>query len=120
MQKGQCHIDGKVVRSTFITDQSEFIEQLQNGKQIGKLLDMPKRPQAPKPIFVSCGGVKYNSLYSTFKIALKKGLDSEDADRRDSMNRLISSSFCRADENYIINRFFVAKWQDPKKCNFQT
>ena len=72
---------------------------VQNGKQIGKLLDMPKRPQAPKPMFLSWGGgVKYNSLNSTFKIALKKGLDSEDADRRDSMNRLIFSSFCRASE----------------------
>ena len=44
------------------------------------------------------GGVEYDSLNSTFKIALKKGLDSEDADRRDSMNRLIFRSFCRASE----------------------
>ena len=44
------------------------------------------------------GGVKYNSLNSTFKIALKKGLDSEDADRRDSMNRFRPRSFCRASE----------------------
>ena len=44
------------------------------------------------------GGVKYNSLSSTFKIALKKGLDSEDADRRDSMNRFRLRSFCRASE----------------------
>ena len=27
------------------------MEHLQIGKQIGKLLDMPKRPQAPKHIF---------------------------------------------------------------------
>ena len=32
-------------------DQSEFIENLQNGKQIGKLLDMPKGPQAQKHMF---------------------------------------------------------------------
>ena len=38
------------IRSTFITDQSEFIENLQIGKHIGKLLDMPKGPQAQKHI----------------------------------------------------------------------
>ena len=81
---------------------------------------MPKRPQAPKPICFPGGGVKYNSLNSTFKIALKKGLDSEDADRRDSINRLISSSFCRASEKlYKKPIFFLAKWQDPQKYNFQ-
>ena len=37
---------GTYIRSTFITDQSEFIESLQIGKQIGKFVDMPKRPQA--------------------------------------------------------------------------
>ena len=31
-------------------DQREFVEDLQIGKQIGKLLDMPKRPQAQKHI----------------------------------------------------------------------
>ena len=40
------------------------------------------------------GGVKYNFLNSTFKIDIKKGLDSEDADRRDSINRESFSSFC--------------------------
>ena len=40
------------------------------------------------------GGVKYNALNSTFKIALEKGLDSEDADRRDSMNRFRPRSLC--------------------------
>ena len=49
-------LTGRYIRSTFITDQSEFIDNLQNGKQIGKLLDMPERPQAPKPIFGSGGG----------------------------------------------------------------
>ena len=42
---------GRYVRSTFVEDQREFVEHLQVGKQIGKLLDMPKRPQAQKHIF---------------------------------------------------------------------
>ena len=33
-------------------DQTKFIENLQNGKHIGKLLDMPKGPQAQKHIFL--------------------------------------------------------------------
>ena len=100
-------------------DHREFVEHLQIGKQIGKLLDMPKRPQAPKPIFLSWGG-GYNSLNSTFQIALQKGRDSEDAERRDSINHLIFSSFCRADEKlYKKPIFILAKWQDPQKCNFQ-
>ena len=90
---------GRYVRSTFVEDQREFVEHLQIGKQIGKLLDMPKRPQAQKHIFVcGGGGAKYNSVTSTFKMPLKKRLDSEDADRRDSMTRFIFSSFCQADE----------------------
>ena len=50
-------LTGRYIRSTFITDQSEFIDNLQNGKQIGKLLDMPKRPQAPKPFFCLGWGI---------------------------------------------------------------
>ena len=42
---------GRYVRSTFVEDQREFVEHLQIGKQIGKLLDMPKRPRGPKHIF---------------------------------------------------------------------
>ena len=42
---------GRYIRSTFVEDQSEFVEHLQIGKQIGKLLDMPKGPQAQKHIF---------------------------------------------------------------------
>ena len=42
---------GRYVRSTFVEDQREFVEHLQIGKQIGKLLDIPKRPQAQKHIF---------------------------------------------------------------------
>ena len=42
---------GRYVGSTFVEDQREFVEHLQIGKQIGKLLDMPKSPQAQKHIF---------------------------------------------------------------------
>ena len=42
--------------------------------------------------------MKYNSLNSTFEIAVEKKLDSEDADRRDSMTPQIVSSFCHAHE----------------------
>ena len=41
----------RYVRSTSVEDQREIVEHLQIGKQIGNLLDMPKRPQAQKPIF---------------------------------------------------------------------
>ena len=41
---------GRYVRSTFVEDQREFVEHLQIGQQIGKLFDMPKRPQAQKHI----------------------------------------------------------------------
>ena len=62
------------------------------------------------------GGVKYNSLNSTFKIALKKGLGSEDAGRRDSMVCFRPRSFCHASEKlYKKPMFFLAKRQDPKK-----
>ena len=42
---------GRYVRSTFVEDQREFVEHLQIGEQIGKLLDIPKRPQAQKQFF---------------------------------------------------------------------
>ena len=51
-------------------------------------------------------GEKYNFRNSLFKIDLKKGLDSEDADRRDSSNRASFSSFCRADEKLYNKHFF--------------
>ena len=88
---------------------------LQIGKQIGKFLDMPKRPQAPKPFFVWGRGVKYNSLNSTFKIDLKKVLDSVDADRRESINRLIFSSFCHADEKLYNEPIFLCHMTRPRK-----
>ena len=81
------------------------MEDLLIGKQIGRLLDMPKRPQ----------GEKYNSLNSTFKIALKKGLDSEDADRRDSMNRFRPRSFCRASGKLYNKPIFPCHMARPRK-----
>ena len=47
--------------------------------------------------------VKYNFLNSLFKIDIKKGLDSEDADRRDSMTPQISAHSVTRMKNYIIN-----------------
>ena len=41
---------GRYIRSTFITDQVEFVEHLQIGKHIRELLDMPKGPQAHQSI----------------------------------------------------------------------
>ena len=45
----------RFIGTTFVEHRREFIENLQYGKQIGKLLDienMQKRPQAPKPILL--------------------------------------------------------------------
>ncbi len=50
---------GRYVRSTFVEDQREFVEHLQIGKQIGKLLDMPKGPQAQKHILL---GMQYEKV----------------------------------------------------------
>ena len=44
-------LTGRYVRSTFVEDQREFVEHLQIGKQIGKFVDMPKRPHANTHIF---------------------------------------------------------------------
>ena len=41
-------LTGRYVQSTFVEDQRESVEHFQIGKQIGKLLDVPKRPQAQK------------------------------------------------------------------------
>ena len=56
MKKGSAILTGRYVRSTFVEDQKEFVEHLQIGKQIGKFLDMPKRPQAHKHICFLWGG----------------------------------------------------------------
>ena len=53
---------GRFIRSTFITDQSEFIENSQIGKQIGKLLDMPKGTQAQKHICWVFGHLKIQKV----------------------------------------------------------
>ena len=77
---------------------------------------MPKRPQAPKPICFREDGVKYNFLNSPFKSDIKKGLDSEDADRRDSINRESFSSFCRADEKLYNKHFFSLPNGKTQQC----
>ena len=53
---------GRYIRSTFIEDQREFVEELQIGKQIGRLLDMPKGPQAQKHIFCVFGHLKVQKV----------------------------------------------------------
>ena len=57
---------GRYVGSTLVEDQKGFVENLQIGKQIGKLLDMPKRPQAQKHICGS-GILKSGSLVPYFE-----------------------------------------------------
>ncbi len=49
------------------------MEKLQIGKQIGKFLDMPKRPQAPKPIFLGQETEKYENkiIFSKIRKYLK-------------------------------------------------
>ena len=54
----------------------------------------------------------------TFKNDLKKGHDSEDADRRDSMTRLIFSSFCHADEKLYNKHFFPCQMARPDNVYF--
>ena len=58
---------GRYVRSTFVEDQREFVEYLQIGKQIGKLLDMPKRPQAQKTYFLCLEYKKSGNLVPFFE-----------------------------------------------------
>ena len=58
---------GRYVRSTFVEDQREFVEHLQIGKQIGKLLDMPKRPQAQKHILCVWNMKKSGNLVPKFE-----------------------------------------------------
>ena len=53
---------GRYIRSTFVEDQREFVEHLQIGKQIGKLLDMPKGPQAQKHIFCDFGHLRIQKV----------------------------------------------------------
>ena len=53
---------GRYVRSTFVEDQREFVEHLQIGKRIGKLLDMPKGPQSQKHMFCNFGHLKVQKV----------------------------------------------------------
>ena len=70
-KRASAILTGRYIRSTLVEDQREFVEHLQIGKQISKLLDMPKRPQAQKYLGVG-GGVKFNALNSTFKKSFDK------------------------------------------------
>ena len=57
------------IRSTFITDQTKFIEDSQNCKWIDEFRDiqnMQTRPQAPKPIFLGLESEKYENWIPTF------------------------------------------------------
>ena len=47
------------IRSTFVTDQSKFIENCQYGKQIDDFLDMPKRPKTSTGPKTHVLGLKY-------------------------------------------------------------
>ena len=57
MKKPTAILTGRYIGSTFVKDQSEFVEHLQIGKQIGIFLDMPKRPQAQKHICYGGGKI---------------------------------------------------------------
>ena len=62
------------IRSTFITDQSKFIENLQNGKQIGKILDIKnsqKRHRAPKHILLGLKSEKSGNQVPIFENVAK-------------------------------------------------
>ena len=61
---------GTCIGSTFITDQTKFIEHLQTCKQFGKILDiknMQKRPQAQKPIFLVLESEKSENVVPKFE-----------------------------------------------------
>ena len=62
------------IRSTFTTDQSTFIEQSQNCKQLDDFLDQQneqKRPQAQKPIFLGLESEKYENRIPDFEFLEK-------------------------------------------------
>ena len=61
MKRATAILTGRYVRSTFVGSE-RFVEHLQIGKQIGKLLDMPKGPQAQKHIFCDCGHLKVQKV----------------------------------------------------------
>ena len=80
------------------------MEHLQIGKQIGKLLDMPKRPQAQKHIFCDFGHLKVQKI------------DVVDYVRNEAMLVLVFISFRR-------NKIFaqnIGKTSFWNKCMFLT
>ena len=62
------------IRSTFITDQTTYIENCPYGKHLYDFLDiknMQKRPQAPKPVFLGLESEKYENQVPNFEIVEK-------------------------------------------------
>ena len=99
---------GRYVRSTFVEDQREFVEHLLIGKQIGKLLDMPKRPQAQKHIFVGLEYEKSGNLVPSF--------DKIEKYHEDAHNKSVHNG-CDAFPNELMRFRFEAKpiWEKIQK-----
>ena len=60
----------RYIRSTYITDQTKFIEHFRSCKQIGKILDIKntqKRPQAQQPIFLGLESEKSGNQVPHFE-----------------------------------------------------
>ena len=91
---------GKYVRSTFVEDQREFVEHLQIGEQIGKLLDMQKGPQAPKHILLVCN---MTNLETWLHILKKDEKHHEDAHNNSVQNG------CDTFPNELMRFLFEAK-----------
>ena len=69
--------------------QSKFIEHLQYGKQIGKILDQQnwqKRPQAQKPIFLGQESEKSENQAPTFDL-FEKNIKDAPTIQRTILNR---------------------------------
>ena len=101
---------GRYVRSTFVEDQREFVEHLQIGKQIGKLLDMPKRPQAQKHIFWAWNMQKSGNLVPNFEKFEKYHKDAHKSSVQNG---------CDTFPNELLRFRFEAKliWEKiPKHC----
>ena len=105
---------GRYVRSTFVEDQRDFVERLQIGKQIGKLLDMPKRPQAQKNIFL---GLEYEKSGN-----LVPNLEKFEIFHKDVHTNAVQNG-CDAFPNELMRFRFKAKpiWDKIQKhCKMQS
>ena len=64
-------LTGRYVGSTFVEHQRWFVEHVQYGKQIGKILDMEnmqKRHWAPTPIFLGLESEKSGNQVPIFEM----------------------------------------------------